>query len=98
MLSKMGFRQLISAGLGGGSTPTGSFRRGIRLTAGREFLRDPTKRVLAAHEVAAPAAAPDLPHFVDMRQGDKVRRLGRRCLGMGIGEALPRYGSWGGAV
>lgn len=74
MLSKMGFRQLISAGIGSGSAPADSFRRGIRLTAGREFLRDPTKRVLAAHEVAAPAAAPDLPHFVDMRQGDKAQQ------------------------
>ena len=51
--------------------------RSISLTPGREFLKDSAKRVLATQESKAPPSAPDLPNFVDMRQGEKVKKWER---------------------
>ena len=73
MLSKMNPRWLQSAGTGQKAL-IGEIRRNIFLTSGREFIKDSAKRVIASQEVKAPPAAPDLPNFVDMRQGEKVRQ------------------------
>ena len=84
MFKKMNPRVLLPVLTGSGNlagngatmgAAVGVARRAISLTPGREFLKDSAKRVLAAQELAAPATAPDLPNFVDMRQGEKVSAM-----------------------